>query len=486
MRFERGTDPRLPVTAMERACALLEMIGAGTARGTVVDRYPVRIEPTVLRLRRAAHRRAARRVDSRRGRPQRARERSASRFATPSGGWDITVPTRRVDVHARSRSHRGGRASLRLRPDSGDVPGVDRRAAAGRSTDHAHQAASRAGDGQGFSEAVTFGFTSAPAAEAFADRRNDRADQEPVVGSVRRAAAVAASRAWSSRRDATCGAASGTCSCSRSATASRSRAARRRRSAFIWTGAGRPQHWSERHARGGLLRCDEPRVDDRGCAWMPRSSSAADALPRVPGRRASGRSRASAKDSSARRRRGSDWSASWRRDVGELLGLPAEVPAYVAEVAIEPLARFRRTSLKASRRRASRPSIATSRSSSTTRRQRQSVRDDRRARSPIPHLAGLREFDRYAGKGHSRGKVSLSLRLTFRSADRTLTDAEVQSAMDDGDARAQGQTRRGAALSQHGRRCLPSSPFVAPSVRTHALIFTRIVPDGKAGSSDAN
>ena len=52
MRFERGTDPRLPVTAMERACALLEMVGAGTARGTVVDRYPVRVEPTMLRLRR--------------------------------------------------------------------------------------------------------------------------------------------------------------------------------------------------------------------------------------------------------------------------------------------------------------------------------------------------------------------------------------------------------------------------------------------------
>jgi phenylalanyl-tRNA synthetase beta chain len=28
------------------------------------------------------------------------------------------------------------------------------------------------------------------------------------------------------------------------------------------------------------------------------------------------------------------------------------------------------------------------------------------------------------------GNVSLSLRLTFRASDRTLTDAEVQSAMD--------------------------------------------------------
>ena len=52
MRFERGTDPRLPVTAMERACALLEIVGGGTTRGTVVDRYPVRVEPTMLKLRR--------------------------------------------------------------------------------------------------------------------------------------------------------------------------------------------------------------------------------------------------------------------------------------------------------------------------------------------------------------------------------------------------------------------------------------------------
>jgi len=49
----------------------------------------------------------------------------------------------------------------------------------------------------------------------------------------------------------------------------------------------------------------------------------------------------------------------------------------------------------------------------------------------ISDLAGLREFDRYAGKGIPEGKVSLSLRLTFRAGDRTLTDAEVQSAMDD-------------------------------------------------------
>jgi phenylalanyl-tRNA synthetase beta chain len=45
-------------------------------------------------------------------------------------------------------------------------------------------------------------------------------------------------------------------------------------------------------------------------------------------------------------------------------------------------------------------------------------------------LASIREFDRYQGKGVPEGRVSLSLRLTFRSAERTLTDAEVQSAME--------------------------------------------------------
>jgi phenylalanyl-tRNA synthetase beta chain len=42
----------------------------------------------------------------------------------------------------------------------------------------------------------------------------------------------------------------------------------------------------------------------------------------------------------------------------------------------------------------------------------------------------IREFDRYQGKGVPEGKVSLSLRLTFRASDRTLTDTEVQTAMD--------------------------------------------------------
>ena len=51
-------------------------------------------------------------------------------------------------------------------------------------------------------------------------------------------------------------------------------------------------------------------------------------------------------------------------------------------------------------------------------------------RSAAPNLlTQVREFDRYQGKGIPEGKVSLSYRLTFQSLERTLTDDEVNAAM---------------------------------------------------------
>ena len=45
-------------------------------------------------------------------------------------------------------------------------------------------------------------------------------------------------------------------------------------------------------------------------------------------------------------------------------------------------------------------------------------------------LAAVGFFDRYQGKGVPEGKVSLSIWLTFQTADRTLTDPEVQTSFD--------------------------------------------------------
>ena len=57
------------------------------------------------------------------------------------------------------------------------------------------------------------------------------------------------------------------------------------------------------------------------------------------------------------------------------------------------------------------------------------VRGTIRANAP-PTLVDVREFDRYQGKGVPDGQVSVSVRLTFRAPDRTLTDAEAQQAVE--------------------------------------------------------
>jgi len=55
------------------------------------------------------------------------------------------------------------------------------------------------------------------------------------------------------------------------------------------------------------------------------------------------------------------------------------------------------------------------------------VRGTIRSSAPAT-LVSITEFDRYQGKGVPEGRISLSLRLTFRAADRTLTDQEAQDA----------------------------------------------------------
>jgi phenylalanyl-tRNA synthetase beta chain len=59
----------------------------------------------------------------------------------------------------------------------------------------------------------------------------------------------------------------------------------------------------------------------------------------------------------------------------------------------------------------------------------ETVRGTIRANAPDT-LEDVREFDRYQGKGIPDGQVSLSVRLTFRGADRTLTDEGIQGAVD--------------------------------------------------------
>jgi phenylalanyl-tRNA synthetase beta chain len=116
-------------------------------------------------------------------------------------------------------------------------------------------------------------------------------------------------------------------------------------------------------------------------------------------------------------------------EVAESFGLPANVPVFVAELdaeelarhgapltSVAPIPRFPAVVRDVSIQVDARVTAASIRATITT------------AAGPL--LEELREFDRYQGKGIPEGQLSLSLRLTFRAADRTLTDEEVQARMD--------------------------------------------------------
>src|SRR6185436_2067441 len=96
-RFERGADVNGALAAMQRAIALMESIGAGTASGPIVDRYPSPRGPATLHLRRA-------RLTALLGVP--VPDADVSRIlrglglevANASDGWDVVAPTFRVDL----------------------------------------------------------------------------------------------------------------------------------------------------------------------------------------------------------------------------------------------------------------------------------------------------------------------------------------------------------------------------------------------------
>ncbi len=418
MRFERGADPRLPITAMERACALLEMTGAGRARGTVVDRYPARIEPAQLRLRRA-------RVEGLLGTAisdtdvRRILESLGFALHDAADGWAVTVPTRRVDVTREvdliedvARHYGFDRIPASFPALTTAPPPIDPRITRARQLRHVLT-------GAGFSEAMTFGFVAEAAAAPFARE----GDLVPIANPLSENFAVLrpsalpgliAAVAHNRRRE------------QRDVRlfeigARFSRAAGERRAvACAWIGSIGGDHWS-----GGTRDVDffdMKGVVDRVCAAFgvePRT----EAL--TAGWLVSGRSAA---------------VLSGASHVG-VLGLLA--PAVAGQHGLEPLdqvyvAEIDLDALEAVAGTNDRRVVPLPRKPSVTRDisilidetlRADLIRQTIRAAGPAT-LTRVREFDRYQGQGIPDGKISLSLRLTFRSPDRTLTDAEIQSAMD--------------------------------------------------------
>ena len=419
MRFERGTDPRLPVTAMERACALLEMIGAGRARGTVVDRYPTRIEPTTLRLRRErVTGLLGVRIPDEDVRDILERLDFVLRTAAGATGWDVVVPTRRVDIAREvdlieeiARHYGFDRIPVTFPSPDTAAPAIDPRILRAR---HLRTVMT----GAGFFEASTFGFVGEAAAAPFAAAgdlvpiKNPLSDNfavlrpSPLPGLLD---ALAHNRRREQRdvRLFEIG----------------SRFSRQRGEnqvlAFAWTGTLGGDHWA-----GGTRDIDF--FDAKGAAERICHALRVpvDTVPERVDWLAGGRAAALV---AGDRRIGV--LGQLAPAIADAHGLPANEGVYVAEIdldAADALAPVGDTKVAHLPRY---PSVV--RDISILVADTIPAAEIRRAiHAAAPDtLAQVREFDRYQGKNIPDGKVSLSLRLTFRSPERTLTDEEVQGAM---------------------------------------------------------
>ena len=418
MRFERGTDPRLPVTAMERACALLEAIGAGQPVGTVADRYPARVEPRLVRLRR---RRIAGflGVNIQDAEVRRILESLGFALRDADDGWDVTIATRRVDVQREvdlleevARHFGFDRIPTRFPALTAAAPVVDPRTSRARLLRGVLT-------GAGFSEAVTFGFIGAEAAASFAPPEqlvpiaNPLSENFAVLRPSLLPGLVDAV-AYNRRRE------------QRDVRlfeigARFSREGGERRAlACAWMGTAIAEHWS-----GGTRDVDffdMKGLVERICGALAVQTDTAPHREAwlVPGRTAQIFVRGAAV-----------------AIVGQLAaadlerhGLSASDEVYVAEIDLDTVERLTATGVRRIEPLPRHPSVTRDISILIdSALPAQTIRTTVRDAAPVT-LTTVREFDRYQGKGVPDGKVSLSLRLIFRSSDRTLTDAEVQTAMD--------------------------------------------------------
>jgi phenylalanyl-tRNA synthetase beta chain len=418
MRFERGADPNLAALAMARAVALIEQIEAGRARADTVDRYPRLHEPAVLRLRRVKIR-GLLGADVPDADTLRILSSLGCTTAATGDGWDVTVPTRRVDllrevdlIEEIARHYGFDRLPSSFPGLSSAPPPSDPRIARARQL----RSVLTAG---GFFEAVTFGFIAEAAATSFAAD----GDLTPIANPLSENFAVLRPSALPGLIDAVAH--------------NRRReqrdirlfeignrftrtAGETRAIGCAWTGSGQAEHWSGAarevdffDMKGIVERiCDalrvEAKVEPHAEPWLAPGRAAAVVVNGV--------------------RLGA--LGQLAPVVAERHGLSPAEAVYVAEIdldaaerasrgadlAVEPLPRFPSVTRDISILIDGTLAAAL-------------VRATIHSAAPGT-LVRVREFDRYQGKGVPEGYVSLSLRLTFRSPDRTLTDVEVQAAMD--------------------------------------------------------
>ncbi len=424
IRFERGGDIAAPPLGIARAAALFAEIGAGTPRGALIDRYPSPRPLAQVRLRSA---RIARLLGQAVPGDDVARILAGLGFgvakaaADADGGptWVVTVPSFRVDVAREAdlieevgRHHGFDRLPTTFPALTAAQAPPPPQIARDRLVRQVLTAA-------GFSESATFAFIERDASAPFCEPGVEAA---PIANPLSEKFAVLRPSLLPGLVDA--------CAHNRrrerkdirlfEAGSRFTRAGEGRAVAFVWCGAADGPHWSGPSRSVDFF--DAKGVVEGICEAVGVEAEIAAGRPEflAAGRAAEVRARSTGALLGV--------VGQLAPAIAEARGCPKAEDVYVAELDLDALtmASADTDRLVASLPRF--PSIVRDISMlvddvlpAAT------VRGTIRSSAPST-LVSIAEFDRYQGKGVPDGRVSLSLRLTFRAPDRTLTDDEVQAA----------------------------------------------------------
>jgi phenylalanyl-tRNA synthetase beta chain len=423
-RFERGADVNAPLAALQRAVALMQQIGAGRLVGPAIDRYATPRAALRLRLRRE---RLARVLGLEI--PDQEVERILRRLGfdvtASSDGWDVLAPTYRVDVTREvDLIEEVGRhfGFDKLEPT---FPAITKPPDAPDARIPRDHLVRRDLTAAGLSEAVTFGFIEAAAAEPFV--QGPAADA--LVG-----VANPLSATFDTLRPSLLPGLLG-------AVAHNRRHGRRDVGLFeigarftlvdgetrgvgvAWTGSAMSEHWSlppravDFFDVHGLVQrlSDSLGIDGRLEPVVVPYLVAGQAATVLAGDRPIG------------------VLGLLNPALAERRGAPRHDEIFVAELNLDLAAALARPRTEHVRPLPRHPSVVRDLSIVVADTLPAAIIRGTihaaAAKSPAP-LVSVAFFDRYTGRGIAAGSVSLSVRLTFQAPDRTLTDAEVQAGFD--------------------------------------------------------
>ncbi len=420
-RFERGGDVNAPPAGIGRAAALFARIDAGRPIGGLIDVYPSPAGPAEVPLRASRIARVLGQAVPVEDVPRLLAPLGFAVRSTapaPDASWQVTPPSYRVDVAREvdlieevGRHYGFDRLPVRFPPLTAPQAPLDPRIVRDRLVRQALTSA-------GFSESMTFAFVEKQAALPFC-----------APGTEAAAIANPLSEKFAVLRPSLLVGLIDSCAHNRRRgrkdvrlfeIGSRFTASGEGRAvALAWCGAASGLHWSGEARNVDFF--DVKGAVEALCAAFGVTAlefRPSDAAYLVAGRAAAVRA--------GTRTLGVVGQLAAR--IGEARGFPAGEELFAAEIDTEALGAASRGDDFTAESLPRFPSIVRDVSILVDEAlPAAAVRGTIRSAAPST-LASIAEFDRYQGKGVPEGRISLSLRLTFRAADRTLTDDEAQDA----------------------------------------------------------